>query len=112
MRKETIYSLLLVAATAAALWGCGKQPALSNEEQQKDYREMINRARDRQGLQIKMDTLYGGIRSFQRDIGRNPTNLQELVRHKYLDNIPPAPDGQDFHYDFVHGSVRLIRRRQ
>lgn len=100
-----------VAAVALALLGApGCKPLpLSEVEQERDYREMIARARRRQEATAGFQALEHALREFQVHLGRYPTNLSEVVRAGYIDSIPPPPPGTGYSYDPTLGNIRIMR---
>jgi hypothetical protein len=93
-----IFTLALLAAA-----GCSQErsravtdPAAAD---QRDYRQMIERSRARQNSQNSLLQMQDALRDFQRDLGRLPTNLVELVIRKFIPAIPSLPAGQTFAYD-------------
>ena len=53
------------------------------------------------------NTMYlkNKVNTFQRQEGRYPSSLQELVQKRYINEIPPAPKGMRFVYDSRTGKV-------
>lgn len=105
--------LLLILLTLALLAACSPQRShvvteKPGGEQQRDYRQMIERARNRQASQAALMDMQEGVRSFQRDFGRLPSNVVELVSRRYVKNIPMLPDGQQFQFDTLHGNVSIV----
>ena len=50
------------------------------------------------------------IQLFNVDHGRNPKDLDELVKEKYLTQIPPAPYGMKLVYDPDSGKVSVEKQ--
>lgn len=102
---------VLAILTAMALAACSQERSRAVTETtaggNHDYRQMIERARNKQSSQHALDGLQDGIRAFQTDIGRLPTNITELVLRHYVKSIPTLPPGQQFFYDPVHGNVTI-----
>ena len=82
----------------------------TNEEGSKDYREMLTRVRDRRKAKDDLALLRKSIEDCQIRIGRLPTNLVELVRLGYVEQIPTPPSGAQYMYDPVRGRIDLIRQ--
>ena len=55
----------------------------------------------------RLENLTRLIRRFCIEQQQVPKELVELVRHKYLEALPPAPDGQRFVIDRQRVEVRL-----
>ncbi len=95
------FHILLLAALSLA--GCSQERSRAVNEQsaagQKDYRQMIQRARTRQNAQNTLAQMQEALQSFQRDMGRLPTNIVELVTRNYIRTIPALSPGQQFAYD-------------
>ena len=109
-RRIILGLLLLLLAT-----GCPRErnravtPGDRVAGEKKDYAGMLDRVRDRQKSAAVVGTIQEGLKRFQIDLGRLPTNLYELVSLKYVKDIPEAPEGFAYYYDPVHGNVQLIR---
>ena len=106
-RRGLLGLLLLLAA------GCSQERSRAVNEpasaKEKDYRQMVERVRNRQSSQRSLELLQDGVRNFQKDIGRLPTNIIELVIRRYVPAIPSLPPGQQFYYDPVHGNVNIAQ---
>lgn len=84
------------------------EPSAPRDETPKDYREALERVRNRQDPVQTLQVLEDAIRRFQSEVARLPTNLFELVQRNYLPEAKQAPDGYAFSYDPVHGNVSLV----
>lgn len=107
--------LVLAAALSGALAACAPErsrvvenPSAPLEETQRDYRESLDRVRNRQDPIEAQRALEDAVRRFQSDMARLPTNLLELVQRRYLPEAKQAPDGYAYSYDPVHGNVALV----
>jgi len=106
--------LSVLAAISLAACARERSRAVSDEEYDaaaegpRDYRQMLDRARERQGETTLLTKLQDAVERFQFDLARLPTNLTELVAQRYLDRIPPPPSGMAFSFDPVHGNVSLV----
>ena len=69
---------------------------------------MIVEARNRQLRSVRLDTLQQALQTFQTRMGRSPTNLEEIVRLRFLKEIPPAPEGMIYSLDPQYGNVQLV----
>ena len=109
MRFAPLLGLVVVLAVVA----CSQERSRAVNEpasaQEKDYRQMVERVRNRQTSQRSLELLQDGVKNFQRDIGRLPTNIIELVIRRYVSAIPSLPPGQQFYYDPVHGNVNIAQ---
>jgi hypothetical protein len=77
---------------------------------ERDYRVMLERARNRKAYQHSLEQVKDAIEKFQVELGRLPTNLYEVVRFRYLDEFPEqVPAGYTWGYDSVHGRVSFIK---
>ncbi len=103
------FHILLLAALSLA--GCSQERSRAVNEQsaagQKDYRQMIQRARTRQNAQNTLAQMQEALQSFQRDMGRLPTNIVELVTRNYIRTIPALSPGQQFAYDPALGLLTI-----
>lgn len=108
-----IQALALTAGVILAAAACSRERARVVEEPRapveegRNYQEMLDRVRNRQSPVQIQESLIDATRRFQREMGRLPTNLTELVRRKYLPELKPAPEGYAYTYDPVHGNVGL-----
>jgi len=102
----------VVLGVSVLLTGCGGAPPLSPEEQGKDYRQMVQRTRDRVAASDSMYLVQDKIQEFQTAHGRLPEGLQELVMLGFLDRIPPAPEGSQYAYDRILGNVQLVKQQE
>jgi len=100
---------LLALATSCARERSRAVEAVATEGvEERDYRGMLERARERQAPDALIATVEKSIQRFQFELARLPTNLMELVVLGYLPEIQPAPEGFAYSYDPVHGNVRLM----
>ncbi len=98
-------------AAALAVAACSKRsaPPPSPGEAGKDYRQMLVRSRSRQAVQMNQTAIQSALQRFQVDLARFPTNLGELVRLKYMDEIPPLPENLAYSYDPVMGGLQIVK---
>jgi hypothetical protein len=54
--------------------------------------------------------LKQAVQMFNVDHGRNPKDLDELVKEKYVPVMPPVPNGTRLDYDPASGEVRVVRQ--
>ena len=116
MLNRITSSLFTALLTLGLLTGCGgernKAVRKAEGEDQKDYKEMLERTRSRVAEKQIVYNLQTEIQNFQRAYGRLPTDLLELVQHGLIEKMPDPPEGTDFLYNPVRGNVRLIRKDQ
>lgn len=112
--RASVHNLVVLFAVFSALTACSRErtrvvdePRAPREEN-RDYRSMLERVRNRQTPVQLQETLETAIRDFQRDLSRLPTNLVELVHRHYLPELKAAPDGYAYTYDPVHGNVAVV----
>lgn len=104
----------LMASLLLAMTSCSRGRARVVDEPRapveegRNYQEMLDRVRARQSPVQIQETLIDATRRFQREMGRLPTNLTELVRRNYLAELKPAPEGYAYTYDPVYGNVGLV----
>lgn len=69
-------------------------------------------AKDQQSAVKTIDTtsVDKAIQLFNVDKGRNPTDLNELVKEKYLPQIPATPYGTKLVYDAQNGRVTVEKQ--
>ncbi|OQA25528.1 MAG: hypothetical protein BWY59_01742 [Verrucomicrobia bacterium ADurb.Bin345] len=102
-------------ACAAALCllvlaGCKRAPApAQGTGQEPDYRALIERARQRKEASSRYADVERALREFQVQLGRFPTNLNEITRTGFLDALPPPPEGMAYAYDPMSGAIRFVR---
>lgn len=104
----------LLVTLFCAMAGCTREraravdiKAATPEPEQKDYRELVERARSRQTTEQNIAALETATAKFMHDQGRLPSNLVELVAGNYLPEIPEAPEGDEFMYDPATGNIQL-----
>lgn len=73
-----------------------------------DYRAILQRVRDRGASERIRAELEAAIRQFHQDLGRLPTNLAELVKYRYILEIPKPSAGHAFQYDPLHGNISVV----
>jgi hypothetical protein len=75
-----------------------------------DYIGGLGRAKQNAGATADVASLNQAIGQFQIDKGRFPTDLDELVKEKYLTKIPDAPYGMKIDYDAAKGTVKVVNK--
>lgn len=107
---------ILAVSAIIGLTACARERSrvVSEEETDivydgpRDYRGMLDRARERHDETTALEKLQDAVERFQFNLARLPTNLNELAVQRYVDRIPAPPDGHAFVFDPVHGNVSLV----
>ncbi len=106
---------------AAFLAGCGNNstpaPASTNRTSSTtspmsapaDYVGALGKAQQSALKTVDTSRLNQAVQLFNTDHGRNPADLNELVKEKYLPEIPPAPYGMKLVYDAQTGKVKVVK---
>jgi len=76
------------------------------------YADVLSRVKESRKVDQEVDRVQHALRAFQREVGRLPGSLEELVRLGYLPRLPEAPDGMRFHYDARYGNFRMLTLEQ
>ena len=108
---------ILLVGVGFLLAGCGDAskvapvtpPDYGNEEgEPKTYADLI--ANTRKKVQVINDyhELRHGVESFKKEIGRNPSNLVELVQKRYIDEIPKARSGYRYDFSYELGVILTV----
>ncbi len=106
---------------ALLLGGCGKnssQPSGTNKTSSgstpmsapADYLGALGKGQQSALKTVDTSRLNQAVQLFNADHGRNPADLQELVKEKYLPQIPPAPYGMKIQYDAQTGTVKVVKQ--
>lgn len=111
----------LVAALAFALVGCGHKeeapapkPDLNNNSSGNpvtapvDYLGAVAKAKKTAEKNIDTVSLNQAIQLFNVQEGHMPKDLDELVKQKYIKEIPKAPYGMKIKYDATKGEVTVV----
>ena len=75
-----------------------------------DYLAAAGRAQQQAVKTVDTASINQAIQLFQVDHGRNPTDLNELVKDKYLPYIPQTPYGTKLEYDANSGQVKVVKQ--
>jgi len=110
--KHIILILMNIIFVTAFIMGCGKPPALPESEKEKNYSEILEKSLENLNHDRNLVKITRAIRLFQVEIGRSPTNLSEIVKFHYLDELPEPPEGLIFHYENKTGNIQMGRPRQ
>ncbi len=102
--------LACAGATLALLMvfgpACGRQEAAS-EAELRDYRPVLAHTRQRQAAAQSAWQIEQAIGTFQRQMGRYPSNLVEIVKAGFIERIPEPPPGMGYLYDPGSGIFRI-----
>ncbi|HYG34534.1 MAG TPA: hypothetical protein VEC99_07110 [Clostridia bacterium] len=120
---RTLFSAL--ALTLVISTGCSEKSdkaagASTNTTATSSGSSPLNAPADYLGAMVKgkqsavktVDTasLDQAIQMFSVDNGRNPKDLDELVKEKYIPKIPEAPFGMKIVYDASSGTVKVVKQ--
>jgi len=105
--KQKLCIVLLSCLALAALVSCSREG--NTQSDLPDQRELIEHARQRGAVLANLELLADGVEQFHIQLGRFPTNLAEVVRVGYVDEMPPLPEGMVYSYDPVFGHIRVVR---
>jgi hypothetical protein len=75
-----------------------------------DYLGAVGKAQQSAIKTIDTAAITSAIQLFQVEHGRFPKDLNELVKEKYLSEIPPAPFGSKIVYDASTGQVKIVKQ--
>jgi len=74
-----------------------------------DYLRAAGKAQQSAVKTVDTASLNQAIQLFNVEKGRNPKDLDELVREKFMPQIPAAPYGTKLVYDPVAGKVSVVK---
>ena len=115
--------LLLLAASALLLAGCGKKEATPGDASTNstntatssnpltapvDYLGAVAQAKKHSEKVVDTVQVQQAIRMFQASEGRYPNDLNELVTEKYLPALPKLPAGMTYQYNATGGQVKAV----
>jgi hypothetical protein len=116
-------SLLLFAAWALVVVGCGKSadesaPASTNAAASSgnpltapvDYLNSAAKAKHSADKTVDAAALSKAVDMFNVQEGRYPKDLDELVTKKYIPQIPTPPVGMKIEYDAKTGTVKVVKQ--
>jgi hypothetical protein len=95
------------------LTGCGEKSQSPNSststpaDAPRDYLGGLGNAQKNAVKTVDTASVTKAIQLFNVDKGRNPKDLDELVKEKYLPQIPPVPYGMKLVYDPDSGTVSV-----
>ncbi len=116
--KPVLFSL--VFAGSLALAGCGdnsSKPAGGTNAAASsgnpvtapvDYLSAIAKGKQTAVKTVDITSLEKAVELFGADKGRNPKDLDELVKEKYISKLPDAPYGMKLSYDANSGRVQVV----
>ena len=114
-------SFLFVSLAALILVGCGDQSSQSGQSTNAatggnpvtapvDYLGAISKGEQSAIKTIDTSSIQKAIQLFQVEKGRLPTDLNELVREKYLPRIPETPYGTKLDYNPTTGDIKVVKQ--
>jgi hypothetical protein len=106
---------LFLLAAGLLLCGCGAKSdnsaaATNSSSGSRDYLGGLGNARNKAINTVDTTSLTKAIQLFNVDHARNPKDLDELVKEKYLPQIPPVPYGMKLVYDSDSGNVSVQKQ--
>ena len=75
-----------------------------------DYLRGLGKAEQSAVKTVDTARIDQAISLFNVDKGRNPKDLNELVKEKFLTEIPPVPYGMKLQYDEQSGKVSVVKQ--
>ena len=75
-----------------------------------DYLRAAGKGQQNAVKTVDTVSLNQAIQLFNIDKGRNPADLNELVKEHYIPQIPPAPYGTKLAYDSASGKVSVVKQ--
>ena len=119
MMKYGVYSSIL--ALVLVLVGCGDKsnstPSGANSTASSgnpldapgDYLKSAVKAQRDANMTLDTNSLTKAIDLFNVDKGRNPKDLDELVKEHYIPTVPKPPFGTKIVYDSQSGRVNIVK---
>lgn len=111
---------VLVLAAAFLLAGCGDNKSSTSSSATNDssnpltapvdYLGAVGKAQQNAVKTVDVASINQAIQMFQVEHGRYPSDLNELVKEKFLPQIPAAPYGMKIVYDATSGQVRVVKQ--
>jgi hypothetical protein len=74
-----------------------------------DYLRAVNKAQQSAVKTVDTSSLNQAIQLFNVEKGRNPKDLDELVREKFIPQLPAPPYGYKLVYDAGAGKVSVVK---
>ena len=117
MRPIAALSLVLLAFVA----GCGDNSSSPSSSSTNavvtnssvgpvDYYGALAKAQQSAVKTVDATSIQKAVDLFQTDKGRYPRDLDELVKERYLGQIPKPPYGMKIVYDANTGTVRVVKQ--
>ena len=100
-------NLLLILPAVLTLASCGPGDGGSPADKAGEYGGLMTGTLKRAQGMGDLLSIKHEINLFYSEEGRYPASLDELVEKNYLEEIPEAPSGMEFHYDSSTGGVEL-----
>lgn len=75
-----------------------------------DYLRGLNKAEQSAVKTVDTARIDQAISLFNVEKGRNPKDLNELVKERFLPEIPPVPYGMKLQYDEQAGKVSVVKQ--
>ncbi len=75
-----------------------------------DYLGALGKGQQSALKTVDTSRINQAVQFYNADHGRNPADLDELVKEKYLPQIPPAPYGTKLVYDAQSGTVKVVKQ--
>jgi hypothetical protein len=72
------------------------------------YGHTLAQAKKKAIVQTDFISVDRAIQAFQADKGRNPENLDELIKEKFLPRLPDLPAGKAYSYNPETGQVKVV----
>jgi len=118
VRVEVCAGVLLAALFAA---GCGEKSSSASSgtnassgsplDAPGDYLKGAVKAQRDATMTLDTNALTKAIDRFNVDLGRNPKDLDELVKERYISAVPKPPFGTKIVYDAASGRVNIVSDR-
>jgi len=110
----------LIAALALALSGCGDKSVSTTSgtnsttsanplDAPGDYLKTAVKAQRDATMTLDTNSLNKAIDLFNVQNGRNPKDLDELVKERFIPSVPKPPFGTKIVYDAQAGRVEIVK---
>jgi hypothetical protein len=115
-------SIIIIAASGLLIAGCGDKsgPNAAGKNSSGsgsspangpgDYVGALGKGQQNAIRTVDTASLNQAIQMFNVDKGRNPKDLNELVKEKFIPKIPEAPVGMKIDYDATSGKVQVVKQ--
>jgi hypothetical protein len=116
---RTLFILILISA-GLCLVGCGDKSASSSGSTNSvssgnpldapgDYLKSAVKAQRDATMTLDTNSLTKAIDQFNVEKGRNPKDLDELVKERFIAQVPKPPYGTKIVYDAASGRVNIVK---